>query len=365
MGSAKTPGAKKTPLATRVFDRIERTLDAYLADPEAATRKAAEKAIPDASAQQLETILGGQATSYRDATIIQLAFGLEDSTSATRHTTRGAGARSIAGRLGKLLATRHIRGVRDAYQNIGKNTDKLDRGNVPDFDQFLKSMDAAAASVREAAFEYVVARVSMTARLVLPMPSIDRASLTFRRCAIFLAELMKNPSGGAYQQFAVAAFLHAIIDEFGQGGPGGLRVETKNLTASDKASSVVGDVQIVRGNRVEEAFEVTANDWRTKIDGAVQTIRAADLQRAHVIAAVEDTFPSASEDLDRPGMDITVIDTTAYLRTLIAVMRKPARETALQRLYELLDRHQPHIERTNLYVKLLREHGMTLGPVNG
>src|SRR5438477_12874555 len=43
----------------------------------------------------------------------------------------------------------------------------------------------------------------------------------------------------------------------------------------------------------------------------------------------------------------------AGIRTMIAIMRKPARQAALMRLYELLDRLQPDIERVNAYVTLL------------
>jgi hypothetical protein len=60
------------------------------------------------------------------------------------------------------------------------------------------------------------------------------------------------------------------------------------------------------------------------------------------------------------GVDLTVINVHIYLRTLMAIMRKPARENALVRLYQLLDRSQPDIERTNTYVRLLQNHRLAL-----
>lgn len=349
-------------MSERVLGRIREALDTYLADAIAAEAAASSQrsVIPGAAADLLDAVLGGTRVSYRDALIVQVAFGLEGGLTAGGHTIRPEGARGVAAGMGSLLAERHIAAVRDAYQNIGKNTDQLARGNVPAFDEALRWLDDASVPEREAALGYSVAKVSLTARNVLPMPELDRAALTFHRCALFLDALLAVPSGGSYQQYGVAACLEAVIDEAGQGGVGGLRVETKRLNATDASSRVAGDVQILRGNRVEEAFEVTANDWRTKVVAAVASLRQADLQRIHIVAAVEAAFPSNSDELARAGEDVTVIDVTTLLRTLLATMRKPARALALTRLYEFLDRYQPDIERTNAYVRLLRTHGLAL-----
>jgi hypothetical protein len=145
------------------------------------------------------------------------------------------------------------------------------------------------------------------------------------------------------------------------GGPGGLRVETKRLNASDASSKTAGDIQILRGNRVEEAFEITANDWATKIDSARRALKDADLQRAHIVAAVGASFIEQADRLGEVNVDLSVVDVAALLRTLTAVMRKPAREAALTRLHDYLDRYQPDIDRVNAYVDLLRKHGLTVG----
>jgi hypothetical protein len=143
------------------------------------------------------------------------------------------------------------------------------------------------------------------------------------------------------------------------GGPGGLRVETKRLNASDASSKTAGDIQILRGNRVEEAFEITANDWKTKIESASSALRDADLQRAHIVASVGASFLEEADQLGEINVDLSIIDVGALLHTLAAVMRKPAREAALVRLHEYLDRYQPDIDRVNAYVDLLRKHELT------
>ena len=56
--------------------------------------------------------------------------------------------------------------------------------------------------------------------------------------------------------------LDALLYEFGLSTVGGLRVVTKNINASDASSGTAADVQIMRANKIEEAFEVSANNWR-------------------------------------------------------------------------------------------------------
>lgn len=264
----------------------------------------------------------------------------------------------MAGRLGTLFRSKHIRGVADAYQNIGKNTVELCRNNQPQFDGALRWAQSASNDERRAAFSYVLAAVSLTARPIAPMPKLDRGALTFVRVARLLETLIGTPSGGINQQFAVAACLHAVIDEFAVPG---VRVETKNISASDASAGTAADIQVMRGNRVEEAFEVTANPWRTKLATAIQVMRSADLARIHVVASADPGFLSEMSATLSSDNDVSVIDVNALVNTLLALMRKPAREIALIRLYEYLDRYQPDIARVNAYVSLLHEHGLTLG----
>jgi hypothetical protein len=192
------------------------------------------------------------------------------------------------------------------------------------------------------------------------MPDLDKAMMTFYRVGRLFHELLRTPSQGVHQQFAIAALLSALLDEFGLMVPGGLRVETKNISASDASSKTPGDIQILRGNRVEEAFEVTANSWDTKISKAEAVIKQADLQRVHILAEVQEAFSTEFDALAGTQSDISVIDVEAFSLTLIAVMRKPARAAALVRFYELLDRLQPDINRVNAFVALLRSHGLAL-----
>lgn len=340
----------------RVEARVVAAIDKWLAD--AAGIAASVDSIRIALGMETAGLVDGAlsaSNSYRDGVLIQLAWGLEQP--GFDHTQKGEGARSAAGAIAKALASRHIPAVKDAYQNIGKNTANLARGNVPDFDNLLRWMNDAAEESRLAALDLVAALVAATARPVLPMPPLARVNLTFVNVVSALDELLTIPSGGAHEQFAVAAFLEALIDEFGMGGVGALGVRTKNINASDASAGTAADVQILRGNKVEEAFEVSASGWRDKLDQAILAAKNADLNRVHILSHVEN-LEGLRELLGDNTTDVTVIDVKTFLRTLVAVLKKPAREAALVRLYEHLDRKQPDTNRVNAYVQLLGRHSL-------
>ena len=334
-------------------------LDGFLADPASGELAAAEAraALPEEPVADLDAVLAHRYLSYRDGIMIQLAYGLE--VPEADLTQRQEGARGFAADLGTFLAQRHISGVKDAYQNIGKNNVSLTRGNVPRFDSFLRWATGATQAEREAALRLACASVAATARPVLPMPELNRSALTFARIVALLSGLLDTPSGGAFEQFAVAALLHTLIDNHGEGR---VRVETKNLNASDRSAFVAGDVQVASGSRVLEAFEVTANDWRTKLAGASKTIRDNDLSRLHIVAArPEGERAAVGAALRELAEDVSVLDARQVVEVLAAVLTRPQRADALTRLYEYLDRYQPDTGRVNLLVERLRQAGLVEG----
>lgn len=343
-------------VSKRAYARVIAAIDKWLNDPESieATVASTRTALGEDVTKLIDRALLA-APSYRDGVLIQLAWGLEEPDSD--HTMMGTGGRSTSKSIGTALADRHVKAVKDAYQNIGKNTSNLARGNVPAFDDLLHWMNGANEQARLATLDLVAALVAATARPVLPMPDLARVNLTFANVVSALDELLATPSGGAHEQFAVAAFLEALIDEFGLSGVGALGVKTKNINASDASSGTAADVQVMRGNKVEEAFEVSASGWRDKLSQAIDAAKQADLTRVHILSYVAE-LTDLQELLAGSTTDVTVIDIKAFLRTLVAILKKPAREVALVRLYELLDRNQPDTERVNKYVKLLGRHSL-------
>ncbi len=338
-----------------VATRVSRHLEESGLDE---ARRQMEALLPAEQVMNINAVLRSSSISYRDGLMIQLAYRIA-SPEATNLTIRYAGARTVGKELGTFLKGHHIQSVKDAYQNIGKNTTNLARGNFPEFDSVLRwasNYDSVTDAHIEAVFDYVCAAVAATARPVAAMPRIDRGALTFAATSQVLLDLFDIGSQGAYEQFTIAALLSALLE---QTGTGEYRLETKNLNASDKSSRAAGDVQIVTGNRVVEAYEVTANDWKTKLDGAEKTVRDHDLTRVHIVASVEgSTLGDILRKLEGEAIDVSVLDLREFAVSLTAALTKPFRARALQRLYEYLDRYQPDVGRVNRFVQMIEEHGL-------
>jgi hypothetical protein len=340
------------------IEKITGAIKRYLANP-LDVRGAIQNFESKIGAKQradVDDVLKLNAVSYRDGLLIQLAYALV--AAHTDLTTRPSGARGTAKELGTFLSSVHIRVVADAYQNIAKNSAKLDRGNIESFDDFLRwASHKKNRGQLEAAFEYLAARVAAMARPVLPMPKLDLSSLTFTKLMSLFGAMFASHSEGAYEQFAIAALLQALIQ---QSGGTGYRVETKKLNSSDASSKVAGDIQIMSGSRTIEAYEVTANEWETKIDRAGKTIRDHDLSRLHIVAKVGPGDHDAMlKKISMLRDDVSVIEIRSYAAAITSALTREFRAISLERLYQLLDRYQGNVERVNAYVNLLNQQGLT------
>jgi hypothetical protein len=356
---SKGSRVKPPTLGDQAYGLIAESVSRFLADLASAEATVVHPSsdLPADIVAWIDEVIRSKHGSYRVGIPIQLAYVLVSPTTVDA-TQRQDGGRGCAQKVGAFLQEHHIPAVPDAYQNIGKNTENLARNTFPSFDKVLRWMNGADTKALRAALDYVSARLAMLSRPVKPMPPLNRAALTFAAVAGLLNELLATPSGGSHEQYGVAAFLDAAVDEAGMGGVGALRVETKPLNASDASAGTAADIQIKRGNRAEEAFEITANDWSTKTAGIGKTIKNADLQRAHIVASVSGGALTDLSALKALGMDVSVLDVRALLHTICGILRKPGRAHALGRLYEMLERLQPDVGRVNAYVDLLEKHGL-------
>jgi hypothetical protein len=343
------------------YEVLRDALTSALLNPNAAAelRSSAAISLPKPQREQIEHVFNLR-LSYREALAIQIAYRLADDTIDMRQ--RQEGGRGVAQKFAELLAASHIAATKDAFQNIGKNQTNLVRGNAAAFDDLLVWGATADAPAIKAAFDYTITGLARLSRPVLEMVDLNIGRLTFFNTSRLIDDLLRTPSGGAHEQFAAAACIEAIIEEFNLGGIAGLRVETKNLTASDASSKTAGDIQIKRLGRTEEAFEVSASNWSSKLGQSRDAIRSADLVRAHILASFAGKEVAEAVELGEIAEDVSVIDIHQFLRLLVAVMRKPARAATLRRLYQLLDRNQPNIELVNAYVRLIKQHGLAAEP---
>jgi hypothetical protein len=313
-------------------------------------------AIPPVQQDHVTAVLEKDTTklmAYRAKLVLQLAYGVAASTPVTL-TARQPGARTVAGKLGALLRKKHVRSPDNVDQNRGG---AAALGHCPGYDEFLAWASEPGRTTPElqATLDYVCLQVARAARPVKQLPRIDNQKLTFAAVMSLLRELLAVPSRGAYQQFVVAALLTGRVK---QERPR-QHVETKAVTATDESSRTAADVRVKSGDRVEEAYEVTANDWTTKLTEAETKIREHDLPRLHIVAQVTDV-PGMIDQLQRRSFDISALDLTAFISVLVAELRPESRNVALVRLYDLLDRFQSDTELVNRYVDLLVQHGLTL-----
>ena len=162
-------------------------LDRTLTDYVTALSTGAPQPAPTMSDQSLKIMMEGvlaARNSYRDGILIQLAYALSAETDAENDADfqeRQEGGRNVAKSLGALCGELHIPGVKDAFQNIGKNSANLARGNVPAFDDLLAWINGASPIQRGEAFEFLAATTASMARPVLPFPELHVANLTFAR----------------------------------------------------------------------------------------------------------------------------------------------------------------------------------------
>ena len=219
-GSRKAERARvDDPVGSRASTIISECILPLLRDRSKAEhmRDEAAERLPPTVVSNTDHCIADRRLSYRAGLVIQAAYGLAEPGSDI--CLRRDGGRGVAQRLGSLLQKNHIAATNDAYESIGKNSPNLCRGNVPQFDEILRWGSGASQDQIRALLSYVCASLALLARPVDPMPALDVPSLTFQRTAVFLDVLLSKPSAGAHEQFAVSAFLAAVVEEFGVGGP--------------------------------------------------------------------------------------------------------------------------------------------------
>lgn len=258
-------------------------------------------------------------------------------------------ARNASSFLGsELYPALHIIGSAEALQTGAKGVGRyIDRKNATwkavlewaSVERFDPEEALARIEPVRGAFLYLAARIAGTARNLPDMPSLDTPRLTFPAVFALLDDMLAKPSAGAHEQFIFAALLEAWHQQLGEPGV----VETKNLNASDASAGSAADVQEKHRGQVTEAYELTANDYTTKVRQAQDTLRRHDLRRAHIVA--RDAAKATGEEIAAAlpaELDLTVLDVREEVRSLLARLGKPHRRHALERLYALLVGKQPN-----------------------
>lgn len=317
---------------------------------------------PEAAQPFLDDLLS-RVDTYRDGALMVLAFAV-DAGSGEDVATPPAGRRTVGPWLASLLDELNIRARRDAFQTLAKGTNTLLGRDRDSWNGLLEwAQEQEGAEPLETALRYMASRIAATARDLPPMPALDVARLTFRRVVCVVEDLLGTPSGGAHEQFLFAGLLHALAHEYG-----GRRVETKSLSAADASAGTAADVQVLDGGRVTEAYEITANQWASKIGQATAVLRHYDLPRVHIVAPgpaptghqIKDAVTNAQlpAGLVASTIDLSVLDVRAECRSLVHRLSRPGRRTALNKIWEHFALRQPNDQLVSRYVDALTTAGL-------
>ncbi|MGV1049339.1 MAG: hypothetical protein ACOYD4_12555 [Solirubrobacterales bacterium] len=323
-------------------------------ESQAKAEQAADQLLPPAIARSVNALAAlRRSLAYRDGVLTALAHPIVrgELFDVTQRPPSGRPASDIIGR--DLLPKFHIKGVRSAYQNIGKNQPNLVRGNNEGWDGLLTwaATNATLDEIR-VAYERVAAAIASTARTVLPKPRFRLANLTFVKVMALIDQMLNEPSGGAHEQYITAALLGAALQQESTG----LRVQTKALNASDASSRSAGDIEVLHRNKLQEALEVSANHFETKFGQAIDAMGEYGLPRIHIVAPGLESggYDELADELDA---DVSILDPLALSATLVALLDRSGRESALTELYVLLDRHAS-AELTNAFVRRCWQRGL-------
>lgn len=354
----------RLPSRDDIAKRLEDTLNAMVAGSFGPVADPADEVKP-----HLDTLLSKREYTVRDGMLTLLAMEVEHGHLIDWHSQGLYNpARNASKYLGSTLYPRlHIAGSGEALQTGVKGVSRyIDRKNAA-----WKAILEWASDTRnarhdthgiphiEAAFHYLAAGVAATARNLPAMPGLDTPKLTFPAVFALLDDMLRQNSAGAHEQFIFAALLQAWREQLGEQGV----VETKNLNASDSSAGTAADVQEKHRGQVIEAYEVSANDYTTKVDQAESALRRHDLRRVHIVArdaagATGDEIASALP----AGLDLTVLDVREEVRSMLARLGKPQRRHALECLYASLVEKQANDQLVQGFVSALEARGLTEAP---
>jgi hypothetical protein len=172
------------------------------------------------------------------------------------------------------------------------------------------------------------------------MPLLAARRFTFIAYRQARERLLKQGSGGAFEQYLLAGLLD---QEISQSQPGA-RIATKSVGANDRAARTGGDIEVRRGQALMSAIEVTAAHWDAKID-QLETAASANLSEATIVAprvahdvSAEDLAERLGPAAERLGLDVSVLDLHAFMDVVASRLTVFGRAMAFRYVYDCLTR---------------------------
>jgi hypothetical protein len=308
-----------------------------------------------------------QASQAAEAALVISAFILADnrvlnvwdaSAGDLEPNDRLAGDRTVGDKLCRqLLAPKNIPSTQGPFQSStyrnGYNAKQARNDSLGKFIGWLAATDRTVGDVQRFA-SAVVDTLLDKASAVPPIPELAASRFTYIAFRQARERLLSRPSGGAFEQYLLAGLINQEVAQ----GSQGLHATTKNVGANDRAAGALGDVEVRRGHRPIKSYEVTAADWRSKLD-QVSTVAKSGLSETTIVAA--GIYGVSSDDMadlvgpvvDRLGVDISVVELTALMDVVASRISRHGRAAAFAFVHDCLvkwHRRQPHLAKHLIFV---------------
>ena len=302
--------------------------------------------LPSAPLRQAADALLSQSASVRTAGLFLAFYSLiepEHDFASVPRGWRGVNGDKL---LCEELRDRHLAlgNVKAFAENIGSKGAQGDFNPAVDarFAPFAERMGGAGPDDRTRTADYLASRYADSQQILPTLPAVGDDVLTFVRSKALFLDLLASESGGAIQQFLVAALLRQAR------AGSGIEVVTHNPYGSDRSDRTAGDVEERVEGQLLRAYEVTASlPWRDRLSAAKRKMDRHELAKYVILAGGVNASSEWAEpaalalQLDPYGRDIAVVDLEDVCTWMAAHLPAPQLRDALRDVERMI--HSPSL----------------------
>jgi len=203
---------------------------------------------------------------------------------------------------------------------------------------FLKAVRKASVKQRLRIADYLAQWFAESRSVPSVLPPVGADFLTFVRAKDLIHRLIGTPSGGAVQQFLIAALLFVYRER------SGIRIVTHQVHAADASDKVAGDIEEYADGKLRRTYTVTLRpEWKARISGFRDKMDQFHLPKYVIVAggvnnddawAVPAKLALKLEPYER---DIAVIDILDVVNFLAAELTPGELREAVNKCNEYLN----------------------------
>lgn len=224
-------------------------------------------------------------------------------------------------------------------ENVGAkgNQGNFDLHSDSRFSPFIAEISQASQSEVQQTALYMASRFAASQARPALLPPLSPSTLSFVRAKVLFRSLATAESGGAIQQFLVAALLGVLRAKQD------IVVKTHNINGADVSDRTAGDIEEFVEGKLLRAYEVTARpDWKNRLPDFRQKMDKAGLDKYIIIASNVNNDDELREPaqmalkIEAVGRDIAVVDIMDFLNWMAAELSAVQLQDALQETRNML-----------------------------